>query len=147
MMSLSREPGAIHFPNFYLKRGWVSAEDVLGFPAPLKCKLVVLQWSALELLLGWSCGGGQARPGLASWTVISRPAMADRTGNTIFREQARSYSASLLAIGAYGLHGHQSLRASLCSRAGKLFPSTLRQGQAGTAGLTLCMGADRAADR
>ncbi|UVE43846.1 hypothetical protein KS461_20905 [Pseudomonas chlororaphis] len=41
----------VTFPNFYLKRGWVSAEDVLGFPAALKRKLVVLQWSGLGLLL------------------------------------------------------------------------------------------------
>ncbi|AZD56024.1 hypothetical protein [Pseudomonas chlororaphis] len=43
--------GFVTFPNFYLKRGWVSAEDLLGFPAALKRKLVVLQWSGLGLLL------------------------------------------------------------------------------------------------
>ncbi|AZC32400.1 hypothetical protein C4K38_4449 [Pseudomonas chlororaphis subsp. piscium] len=43
--------GFVTFPNFYLKRGWVSAEDLLGFPAALKSQLVVLQWSALGLLL------------------------------------------------------------------------------------------------
>ncbi|WP_411835744.1 hypothetical protein ACLBNB_21860 [Pseudomonas chlororaphis subsp. aurantiaca] len=41
----------VTFPNFYLKRGWVCAEDVLGFPAALKRKLVVLQYSSLGLLL------------------------------------------------------------------------------------------------
>ncbi|AKA23485.1 hypothetical protein PCL1606_20320 [Pseudomonas chlororaphis] len=43
--------GFVTFPNFYLKRGWVSAEDLLGFPAALKRKLVMLQWTALGLMV------------------------------------------------------------------------------------------------
>ncbi|MFJ6091034.1 hypothetical protein [Pseudomonas chlororaphis] len=43
--------GFVTFPHFYLKRGWVSAEDLLGFPTALKRKLVVLQWSALALIV------------------------------------------------------------------------------------------------
>jgi hypothetical protein len=41
----------VTFPNFHLKRGWVSAEDLLSFPEALKRKLVVLQWSALALIV------------------------------------------------------------------------------------------------
>jgi len=43
--------GFVTFPNFHIKRGWVSAEDVLGFPAALKRKLVVLQYSSLGLIV------------------------------------------------------------------------------------------------
>ncbi|WP_053269599.1 hypothetical protein [Pseudomonas chlororaphis] len=43
--------GFVTFPNFYLKRGWVCAEDVLGFPAVLKRKLVVLQYCSLGLIV------------------------------------------------------------------------------------------------
>jgi len=43
--------GIVTFPNFYLKRGELSSEDLANFPAPLKRKLVVLQWSVISLLL------------------------------------------------------------------------------------------------
>lgn len=43
--------GIVTFPQFYLKRGELSAEDLASFPAPLKRKLVVLQWSVISLLL------------------------------------------------------------------------------------------------
>jgi len=43
--------GIVTFPNFYLKRGELSPEDLANFPAPLKRKLVVLQWSVISLLL------------------------------------------------------------------------------------------------
>ncbi|WP_339478426.1 hypothetical protein [Pseudomonas sp. RL_5y_Pfl2_73] len=42
--------GLITFPNFYLKRGGLSAEDINTFPASLKRKLVVLQWCVIALL-------------------------------------------------------------------------------------------------
>lgn len=43
--------GIVTFPNFYLKRGELSPEDLANFPASLKRKLVVLQWSVISLLL------------------------------------------------------------------------------------------------
>lgn len=43
--------GIVTFPGFYLKRGELSAEDLANFPALLKRKLVVLQWSLIGLLL------------------------------------------------------------------------------------------------
>lgn len=43
--------GVVTFPKFYLKRGELNSEDLASFPAPLKRKLVVLQWSVIFLLL------------------------------------------------------------------------------------------------
>ena len=43
--------GIVTFPQFYLKRGELSSEDLASFPAPLKRKLVMLQWSVISLLL------------------------------------------------------------------------------------------------
>ena len=43
--------GVVTFPKFYLKRGELSSEDLASFPAPLKRKLVVLQWSVISLLV------------------------------------------------------------------------------------------------
>lgn len=43
--------GFVTFPNFYIKRGGVSAEDISNFPRSLKRKLIVLQWSVITLLL------------------------------------------------------------------------------------------------
>ncbi|QXI08635.1 hypothetical protein HU718_013305 [Pseudomonas tensinigenes] len=43
--------GIVTFPKFYLKRGELSSEDLTSFRAPLKRKLVVLQWSVISLLL------------------------------------------------------------------------------------------------
>jgi len=43
--------GIVTFPKFYLKRGVLNSEDLANFPAPLKRKLAVLQWSVIFLLL------------------------------------------------------------------------------------------------
>ncbi|MCF4994634.1 hypothetical protein GIW70_21565 [Pseudomonas syringae] len=43
--------GIVTFPNFYLKRGELSSEDLTNFPIALKRKLVTLQWSLIGLLL------------------------------------------------------------------------------------------------
>ncbi|MCP1488718.1 hypothetical protein J3D48_005031 [Pseudomonas fluorescens] len=43
--------GIVTFPLFYLKRGELSSEDLANFPASLKRKLVMLQWSVISLLL------------------------------------------------------------------------------------------------
>ncbi|MHC5132346.1 hypothetical protein ACYSTU_14490 [Pseudomonas glycinis] len=43
--------GVATFPNFYLKRGELSSEDLASYPDSLKRKLVVLQWSVISLLL------------------------------------------------------------------------------------------------
>ena len=42
--------GIVTFPGIYLKHGGVSIEDLNSFPAPLKKKLAVLQWSVILLL-------------------------------------------------------------------------------------------------
>jgi hypothetical protein len=42
--------GLITFPSIYLKRGGLSVADLNHFPATLKRKLVVLQWSLISLL-------------------------------------------------------------------------------------------------
>ena len=42
--------GIVTFPGFYLKRGELSAEDLNSFPAPLKRKLALIQWSVIGLL-------------------------------------------------------------------------------------------------
>ena len=44
--------GILTFPNFYLKRGELCPEDLEKFPALLKRKLVVMQWSILILVVG-----------------------------------------------------------------------------------------------
>ncbi|MFI8482532.1 hypothetical protein ACIGCM_18350 [Pseudomonas sp. NPDC078700] len=43
--------GIVTFPNFYLKNGGVSVDDLNNFPLPLKRKLAILQWSVIVLLL------------------------------------------------------------------------------------------------
>lgn len=52
--------GIVTFPNGLLKRGLLSAEDLRTFPAPLKRKLAVMQWSVIGLLgfafLLWAVG-------------------------------------------------------------------------------------------
>lgn len=52
--------GIITFPNGLLKRGQLSAEDLRTFPALLKRKLAILQWSVIGLLsfafLLWGIG-------------------------------------------------------------------------------------------
>lgn len=43
--------GIVTFPGIYLKHGGVSIEDLENFPAPLKRKLAILQWSVIGLLM------------------------------------------------------------------------------------------------
>ncbi|WP_434707397.1 hypothetical protein J3P75_15965 [Pseudomonas sp. R1-1] len=43
--------GIVTFPKFYLKRGELNSEDLARFPASLRRKLAVLQWSVICLLL------------------------------------------------------------------------------------------------
>ena len=38
------------FPDFYIKRGRASAEDISLFPTLLKRKLVVLQWGGIVII-------------------------------------------------------------------------------------------------
>lgn len=42
--------GIVTFPAFYLNRGELSIEDLDTFPATLKRKLIVLQWTGIVLL-------------------------------------------------------------------------------------------------
>lgn len=42
--------GIVTFPSVYLKHGGVCVEDLKEFPAPLKRKLAVLQWTGIILL-------------------------------------------------------------------------------------------------
>jgi hypothetical protein len=50
----------VTFPSFYLKRGELSSEDLTNFPASLKRKLAIMQWSVIGLLgfaiLLWAIG-------------------------------------------------------------------------------------------
>ena len=39
------------FPDFYIKRGRASAEDISLFPTVLKRKLVVLQWGGIVIMI------------------------------------------------------------------------------------------------
>ena len=41
---------ALTFPDFYIKRGRASAEDISLFPTVLKRKLVVLQWGGIVII-------------------------------------------------------------------------------------------------
>ncbi len=43
--------GIITFPNFYLKRGGLSLDDLNNFPIALKKKLAMLHWCVIWLLL------------------------------------------------------------------------------------------------
>lgn len=43
--------GLVTFPDFYVKRGSLSAEDLDGFPVLLKRKLVILQWCSIGVLV------------------------------------------------------------------------------------------------
>lgn len=38
------------FPDFYIKRGRASAEDISSFPTLLKRKLVILQWGGIVIM-------------------------------------------------------------------------------------------------
>ncbi|GLK89378.1 hypothetical protein [Pseudomonas turukhanskensis] len=42
--------GVVTFANLYLRFGTVSAEDISNFPAPLKRKLAILQWTVIGLV-------------------------------------------------------------------------------------------------
>ena len=42
--------GVLTFPDFYIKRGRASAEDISLFPTLLKRKLVVLQWGGIVIM-------------------------------------------------------------------------------------------------
>ncbi|PTR26982.1 hypothetical protein C8K63_103236 [Pseudomonas sp. GV085] len=42
----------VTFPQFFLKHGMVTAEDLDNFPHDLRQKLVVLQWTLLGVLSG-----------------------------------------------------------------------------------------------
>lgn len=42
--------GIVTFPGFYLKRGELSADDLNHFPAPLRRKFALMQWSVIGLL-------------------------------------------------------------------------------------------------
>ncbi|WP_426157885.1 hypothetical protein [Pseudomonas sp. TSRC2-2] len=55
--------GIVTFPGFHLKRGELSSEDLASFPAPLKRKLAVLQWSVIGLLLVMICFGIAVKSG------------------------------------------------------------------------------------
>ncbi|MCU0121764.1 hypothetical protein N8H74_26180 [Pseudomonas sp. B2M1-30] len=56
--------GIVTFPKFYLKRGELSSEDLASFPAALKRKLAVLQWSVIGLLLVMICFGVAVKSGV-----------------------------------------------------------------------------------
>ena len=47
--------GFVTFPNFYIKRGRVSAYDIRSLPSSLRYRLVVLQWTVIVLLLIMFC--------------------------------------------------------------------------------------------
>lgn len=47
--------GYATFPNFYIKRGRISPEDITNLPSPIRHKLIVLQWSSIVLLLIMFC--------------------------------------------------------------------------------------------
>ncbi|KAB0494797.1 hypothetical protein [Pseudomonas vancouverensis] len=42
---------ALTFPQFFLKRGLVSAEEIDSFPFKLKRQLVILQWTFIGLFI------------------------------------------------------------------------------------------------
>lgn len=47
--------GFVTFPDFYIERGRISADDIRSLPSSLRCRLIVLQWSAIVLLLIMFC--------------------------------------------------------------------------------------------
>jgi len=51
LMLIGGMSGIVTFPNFYLKRGELSLEDLKNTPTSLKRKLAILQWSVWGLLL------------------------------------------------------------------------------------------------
>lgn len=55
LMLIGGISGIVTFPNFYLKRGELCPEDLEKFPANLKRKLAVLQWTLLGLLFVMCC--------------------------------------------------------------------------------------------
>lgn len=55
LMLIGGISGIVTFPKFYLKRGELCPEDLEKFPANLKRKLAVLQWTLLGLLFVMRC--------------------------------------------------------------------------------------------
>ncbi|MHC8320074.1 hypothetical protein ACYZT4_05135 [Pseudomonas sp. GB2N2] len=51
LMLIGGISGIVTFPNFYLKRGEVSLEDLKNTPTGLRRRLAILQWSVWGLLL------------------------------------------------------------------------------------------------
>ncbi|RKS24822.1 hypothetical protein BJ917_2303 [Pseudomonas sp. WPR_5_2] len=51
LMLIGGISGIVTFPNFYLKRGELSLEDLKNTPTSLRRRLAILQWSVLGLLL------------------------------------------------------------------------------------------------
>jgi len=51
MFLLGAIMGVMTTPRLYLRDGGASAEDLKGFPADLKRKLIILQWTGWGLLL------------------------------------------------------------------------------------------------
>lgn len=51
LMLIGGISGIVTFPNFYLKRGELSLEDLKNTPTSLRRKLAILQWSVWGLLL------------------------------------------------------------------------------------------------
>ena len=47
--------GFVTFPNFYIKRGRISADDIRSLASSLRFRLIVLQWSVIVLLLIMFC--------------------------------------------------------------------------------------------
>ncbi|CAI8935282.1 hypothetical protein EMIT0P218_40190 [Pseudomonas sp. IT-P218] len=47
--------GFVTFPDFYIKRGRISADDIRSLPSSLRFRLIVLQWSVIVLLLIMFC--------------------------------------------------------------------------------------------
>jgi hypothetical protein len=43
--------GFVTFPDFYIKRDRISANDIRSLPSSLRFRLIVLQWSVIVLLL------------------------------------------------------------------------------------------------
>ncbi|NUU38885.1 hypothetical protein [Pseudomonas sp. C2B4] len=51
LMLIGGISGIVTFPNFYLKRGELSLEDLKNTPPNLRRRLAILQWSVWGLLL------------------------------------------------------------------------------------------------
>ncbi|MGY2292473.1 hypothetical protein ACW9H6_22200 [Pseudomonas sp. SDO528_S397] len=56
--------GIVTFPGFYLKRGGMSVEDLENLPAPLKRKLLIIQWVGIGLFFVMCSFGAAIKLGL-----------------------------------------------------------------------------------